>query len=201
MADGQVLGYFREKTRPFVRHAVDNPVVEVPIKNGSAVTSSVARSLIRKSCSDHISKPSSLTAREAKALEAFVLLSMENGGGDRDVDDADMGKSSEAGAAWAASYIFSSFFAGNSREEVNEGGGGDSVDSSGYSSSSKSLGGHAAGEADRTGARPHSHGGHAAGSRRGTEASLCVRITGAVGDDGLRDLVLHEQWRGVQRFM
>lgn len=201
MADGQVLGYFREKARPFVRLAVDNPVVEVPIKNGSAVTISATRSLIRKSCSDHICKASSLTAREAKALEAFVLLSMDNGGRDRDVDDADIGKSSEAGAAWAASYIFSSFFAGHSREEVNEGSGGDSVDSSGSSSSSKILDGHAAGEADGTGARPHYHGGHAAGSRRGTEASLCVRITGAVGEDGLSDMVLHEQWRVVQRFM
>lgn len=73
IADGQVLGFFRDKAHPFMRTTVDNPVVDVQLKKCCAVKSTIVRSAIRKRCSGHILKPSSLTALELRALDTFSL--------------------------------------------------------------------------------------------------------------------------------
>lgn len=104
IADGQVLGVFREKARPFMRFELDNPVVDLQLKNGCAVKSSLLRSTIRKRCTTPIFKPSPLKTREMKALDSFSLTS-DRAGVARVCEDSSVGKSSAEEAEWAAGYI------------------------------------------------------------------------------------------------
>lgn len=141
IADGQVLGFFRDKAHPFMRTTVDNPVVDVQLTNLCAVKSSIVRSAIRKRCSEHILTPSSLTAREMRALDTFSLKLGRSARDKRVCDDEIIGLSSAEEAERAAAYIFSSFFARQRRDEAeregNETGSSSEAGSSGVSATGR----------------------------------------------------------------
>lgn len=205
IADGQVLGFFRELSRPFVRHLVDNPVVDILISNGCAVKRASVRSAVRKRCATDIRKGSSLTKAELKAVGNFIVASNALDSGERKCDDSEIGQSSAAHAAWAASYIFSSFFCISTLTD-----GDDDWSSDGSSSNSLSDSAAASSKPDAvsqkvqgssngkdepaevdTDKRQHGH----------SEVTVCSRIEGAVGDEGDDKLVVGERWRIVQRFV
>jgi len=48
VADGQTLGFFKDKVVPLVRHLVDNPVIDILLTEGSAVKNSTVRAALRK---------------------------------------------------------------------------------------------------------------------------------------------------------
>lgn len=199
IADGQVLGVFREKARPFMRFALDNPVVDLKLKNGCAVKSSLLRSAIRKRCTTHIFKPSSLKTREMKALDSLSLTS-DRAGAARVCDDSSVGQSSAEEAEWAAGYIFSSLFARQARAgEADDNSAGEPTrDSSAASGEAPDP---PAGESSKL-ANPdgtEQNGAAAARGCRASGANVSVRIKGAVGGEDGNRLLLCERWRVVQR--
>lgn len=205
VVDGQVLGFFRELSRPFVRHLVDNPVVEILISNGCAVKKACVRSAIRKRCATDIRRGSSLTKAELKALGNFIVASNKLDPSERKCDDSAIGQSSAEHAAWAASYIFSSFFCITTLTD-----GEDDLTSDGSSRNSSSD---SASAASKPGAVSEIAAGSSDGEdepgEAGTEEgrpgdstlTVCSRIKGAVGDERDDRLVLGERWRIVQRFV
>lgn len=207
IADGQVLGFFREMARPYVRHLIDNPVVDVLISNGCSVKTASVRSAIRKRCSTPCGKASSLNAAEVKALNTFLLLGSRVPGSERKCDDTEIGQSSAAEAAWAASYIFSSFFKIKNIGELNA----DSSDSElsddvqAEMSSSSPVDGNTAvssgAGSSSSDQEPAPTKSATAQPSRTATAWHCVRIKGAAGSENCNKLLVLERWRVVQRFV
>jgi len=109
VADGQTLGFFKDKVVPLVRHLVDNPVIDILLTESAVVKNSTVRAALRKRANTSTGKPPTLTAREVKALDAFLL----KGSMPRKIctpENSATGKSSAREAEWAAAHIYSSFF-------------------------------------------------------------------------------------------
>jgi len=201
VADGQTLGFFKDKVVPLVRHFVDNPVVDILLTQGAAVKNGTVRAALRKRASTSIGKPSSLTAKEVKALDAFLL----KGSMPRQVrapDNTAIGKSSATEAEWAATHIYSSFFksvpANDPAAEPTSMSGADE------SSSSTSSDHDGDGVAGRTMVGPGPDPGNSGGDvveNVGGRRFVCVRLPGAVGEGDTLDVLARERWRVVQRFV
>jgi len=121
VADGQALGFFRNKAVPLLRRMVDNPVVDVLISVGSVVKSVAVRGIIRRRCAARISISSAVTAAERRAYDAFVLAANPPRG-PRVCDDKDIGAPCAEWAAWAASYLFCTFFTCVDSEDTSNAG-------------------------------------------------------------------------------
>lgn len=60
-----------------MRHVVDNPSFDLPLRHGCSVKSAALRSAIRKRCSRNIFKSSTLTAHHVKPLKTFIMASSD----------------------------------------------------------------------------------------------------------------------------
>lgn len=205
IADGQVLGFFKEMARPFVRHLVDNPVVNVLISSGCAVKTASVRSAVRKRCAMDVHKSTALTATELNAIANFIIASSEVDSSEREPDDLEIGNSSAARAAWAASFIFSSFFRlgqpTDGDDSSTDGSSGDdsSDTTSVLSTTNAETSETSPGDCDSGSEKCQDD---AVGKQqRQLPDSVCVRMKGAVGDEDDDELVLNERWRVVQRFV
>jgi len=199
VADGQTLGFFKDKVVPLVRHLVDNPVIDILLTESAVVKNSTVRAALRKRANTSTGKPPTLTAREVKALDAFLL----KGSMPRKIftpENSATGKSSAREAEWAAAHISSFFKSVPANDPAAEPTVMSDSDEDNSSSSSENNGDDLAERGQ--GGRPDVAADDENEERHvGGQRFVCVRLSGAVGDDHTLGVLARERWRVVQRFV
>jgi len=199
-ADGQTLGYFEDKVVPLVRHLVDYPALDILQTEDAAVKNRTVCAALRKWANTSIGKPSTLTAREVKALDDFIIKSSMPRQ-IRTPENSAIGNSFAGEAQWAAAHIYSSFFKSvPANDPAAEPTVTSESDEDNRSSSSDNNGDNVAERGQ--GGQPDVAVDDDSDERRvGGQRFVCVRLPGVVGEEHTLGVLARERWRVVQRFV